>query len=839
MCDPFGNNFFTGPIYFDKLADMMRVEAWADSFIFDSSKFEVKSNNVFLETPNSIGLQEGGASPTRVVEYKESVQLGYQSEERATVKTSFTGRMNERKCHLHNGFYLGVDFMDGRLSYRLFVIYKDAVSLLRDNTATVDITGDIIAQDAYQAFTLYTNSYEDILEFVKKSGKEHLVGGYKTIIKNHILDYYQKNATAANLKAIYEQAPLYVLQEIPHELKVHDFEPLLKYDDSGDWWFDGWWKDTSDAVVRLLGSYKPTELHLLYDYLYSKPELLFELYRYSNHNAATICQILQTMQMMVDFGILKPAIAPQTVATFHNGVGYEIDSDIMQGESDKVNLNNYTIIQVPGPISSPTGLTTNKVSARGDTLIQGSYHPMDLIELITHHADGTTSTQIVPVLYVKLLADTEEWADVLAFVRVAGDLLAIIIAVATAGTASPLMAALLLLEGGLATADLGVMAFEKEIQEMEGGKEFLQAWNIIMLAGVATAAPALVRGALKLGLSLLRTAPASVRAFFKQCMTKLILEMNIAGFDPKKVKSVIFGAEEVFTNLSHLNQFQLTRLEDAGVAFVKGLDKEGKISGVMAYYKGEVIVKALDEIQARDILERLLGQTGSSLINSLDEMAAGVVTTSIMKRKIPMSFIEALKSMGKKESEIIEYFTRYHNDFGRIFLRQIEELVFKNPKLTETDAFVLWGYTTNFFYWDMNHWLRQGLYKSRTAHISRLLSNALAKVPKYSGSAYRALEITGENLTAFLQKHEKGKKVVFNDFASCGSSKEASFFDRSWKNVLLTLEVKNAPIISDFSDGIKIRGYAKEELLLLRGKEFIVDDTALIEGKYLIMLKEI
>lgn len=37
------------------------------------------------------------------------------------------------------------------------------------------------------------------------------------------------------------------------------------------------------------------------------------------------------------------------------------------------------------------------------------------------------------------------------------------------------------------------------------------------------------------------------------------------------------------------------------------------------------------------------------------------------------------------------------------------------------------------------------------------------------------------------------------------------------------MEVKNASIISDFADGIKIRGYAKDELLLLQGRKFEIE----------------
>lgn len=52
------------------------------------------------------------------------------------------------------------------------------------------------------------------------------------------------------------------------------------------------------------------------------------------------------------------------------------------------------------------------------------------------------------------------------------------------------------------------------------------------------------------------------------------------------------------------------------------------------------------------------------------------------------------------------------------------------------------------------------------------------------------------------------------------------------------MEVKNASIISDFADGIKIRGYAEDELLLLRGKKFVIKEYKEVNGKHYFELVE-
>lgn len=237
-------------------------------------------------------------------------------------------------------------------------------------------------------------------------------------------------------------------------------------------------------------------------------------------------------------------------------------------------------------------------------------------------------------------------------------------------------------------------------------------------------------------------------------------------------------------------------------------------------------------------IDAVLGRNGRTFIKG--RIAFGEVTKAIMKKEIPKDFLDALKKMGKSEDDILEYYTKYHNENDYIFLNGIEDILRKNKSITKTNAFTLWSYTTNHYYWDLNNWLRNGINAAKTKMISELLTDALYKMPKYNGTAFRALELSdGSVLDSFLKKHSKGRIVDYDDFVSCGSSTEAAFFDKPKKNVFLKMEVKNAPIISDFADGIKIRGYAKHELLLLQGRKFEVIEQVEEKGKYLVTLKEL
>ena len=107
------------------------------------------------------------------------------------------------------------------------------------------------------------------------------------------------------------------------------------------------------------------------------------------------------------------------------------------------------------------------------------------------------------------------------------------------------------------------------------------------------------------------------------------------------------------------------------------------------------------------------------------------------------------------------------------------------------------------------------------------------EMPKDFLNALKEFSKTEDDILDYYTKYHNE-----NDFVSCGSNTKAAFFNKAKKNVFLKMEVKNALIISDFADGIKIRGYAKDELLLLRERKFEIKNVEKIDDKYLITLIE-
>lgn len=214
------------------------------------------------------------------------------------------------------------------------------------------------------------------------------------------------------------------------------------------------------------------------------------------------------------------------------------------------------------------------------------------------------------------------------------------------------------------------------------------------------------------------------------------------------------------------------------------------------------------------------------------------IDPALMKRYLGKDFIKSLKKMDLDEQKILEYFSKYHNENYYRFLNDIEKLLLKYPKLSRDEALTLWGYTTDLFYDKLNYWLRLSKNSNKTKNLSKILTSALSKMPRYNGTLYRALKI--DDIDTFLIPFKQGSKVDFKEFLSCGSSKEAAFFNKSSKNVRIQfLEVKDAPIISDFADGIKFRSYKREEILLNKGSKFEVLNVKEINNIYYIQLKQL
>jgi hypothetical protein len=188
----------------------------------------------------------------------------------------------------------------------------------------------------------------------------------------------------------------------------------------------------------------------------------------------------------------------------------------------------------------------------------------------------------------------------------------------------------------------------------------------------------------------------------------------------------------------------------------------------------------------------------------------------------------------------------YHN--GRARQNFLDDLNFylikKNTyKLTHEEAFALWGYTTKFFYKELNDNLRKGINPDKTKEISELLNSALKKLPNYSGPRiYRGIAIEPAMLQSFIKDYSLGNTKLWNDFTSCGGSMSASFSGRAEVNVIFDIAHTTGKEISDLADGVMYGGMPRPEILIKAGSQFKVIAAPLFDQslqKWIIRVQQI
>jgi hypothetical protein len=189
-------------------------------------------------------------------------------------------------------------------------------------------------------------------------------------------------------------------------------------------------------------------------------------------------------------------------------------------------------------------------------------------------------------------------------------------------TANPGLLALAVADIAIAGTDIVVQTMAEELQKTPEGREFLETWKEIYLAGGIVTAIASTPQAIqsfykagnKLVLFAIKTKNFNYLNYARSFYLNVILEINIANFAGKTVKQVDFGAE-VFKNTSvSINFAGATRMQEAGVLFVKGLDEAGKEVGFLTFYKGEVIASGTAK-EVREALKVLWKARGAKLIN--------------------------------------------------------------------------------------------------------------------------------------------------------------------------------------------------------------------------------
>jgi hypothetical protein len=468
-----------------------------------------------------------------------------------------------------------------------------------------------------RAFILETYSYQEFDNLNRFLNFKNLkdISAAKAYFLEIFANALRNESDAVRLKFIYANIPDSILSNlstiIDNETFFNHLAILTKYDKDGI--FSGL-KDGSPAVIQIFKALKNSQNIL--DYYRKFPEKLNTIYYNLDGNSEYEGQQLSNRKILANILLILTMFSKaetKTDKTFTIGRGYKINTKLSElgsvfglGNSDSSTFflqqqkeettvkTTYNRDEFGVQDKNPT-TTTDVKTVDADQGAQ--YHPLDMVYLKDLSGEKET-TYLVPAIYLKALADAEEWEVVMQNIRIAADLVAVVIGVLTLPTGNPYFLLLAIADITLAGADLTIQVFREQILQLEGGEEFLNAWDkVYAVGGALTGGILLLSSFYKLGLKLL-TIPEVVKNIklqntIKTYMLKVFLEINISNFEGNNVKILTQETEVVTATSGAINEFKLKKLFEKECFLVSGnVAENGKaVEEFALVYKGEVIAQ--------------------------------------------------------------------------------------------------------------------------------------------------------------------------------------------------------------------------------------------------------
>lgn len=516
-------------------------------------------------------------------------------------------------------------------------------------------------QSAEKAIILETCSYQEFrdLNIVLGYGDiDNYDDDYKYFLKN-FADAFKKYENSESLKFIYGNIPETILSGLSVHIDNLTFFNHLEILSNGD--DSDIFKDSSSAVIQIfkaIGDPVP-----VLKYFRENPDKLNRIY-YNLDGSTEYDGKMQTNRMILaNIMMLFSMFAnndkrKKEAKSFTIGKEYTINSDILemgifQGSNDQYRdtffLQQQKEVQRNVKIVPKEGDPNATKTVKEDLDEGAQFHPLDMVYL-TDISGEKEEVYLVPAIYLKALADAEEWAVVQQNIRIAANLLAVVIGVATlATTGNPYFILLAAADISLAGADLTVQAFKEEIATYEGGKEFLAVWEeIYRVGGIALAGLTVVGGFYSGAAKLIaKMADGSAKNYLKTLVLKATLETNITNFQKNTIK--VLEPKEIF----HGAEYRAlgNTMAENGVVFLYG-QREGKFLNAYALvYKGEVI-EEFTKAEMHMFYKKWRKLQGEKLVEELEYLGGNLPDSSIVATTVKAE-IHAFEEGEKQFSNVI------------------------------------------------------------------------------------------------------------------------------------------------------------------------------------------
>jgi hypothetical protein len=546
-----------------------------------------------------------------------------------TVTTDLSGSVNMAQCCLSSVLHLGVAIKENKGVYIASWYYHDAEEKIVVSNNNYNVPFE------YKAININARDYYDLEAFIKEAvsfGSDSHLKQFRQRIINDFKKAFKTNSNDASaLKDLYESAPGFVINSLSNEQLWNDFIMLMDYDDDG---ITSGWRDGSNAVIKIL-QYIPDRDYLLKK-LKEDQSILLRIYDNLDgdqeingiemENRDWFCALLQGLSQ---FDKNKKAAG----VSYTIGRGYKVNSEV-KGNKIVLQQLSPSTTTIPDIRRDEFGVEENYGTKTINTLdavgAPVALEPLDFVTLVDAE---TGETEEVPALYLKRIDDIEDWALVMTFVYVGILIVSIILSAGTligaaAGTAGVTTSAGVLVLAGVDLAvsvtDLTMFALKDVLDEKNW---FVQNWDkIAIAAGIGAFSPVLLKGIILKGPKLLGalenmgkslTKP-NLKNYIRSLVASAIMNMEIANFTKGTLKIIdtTIDAKGILTNFSTQ---AVTRLQKAGVLFIKGQMQVGKKvkEGVIVIYKGEILVSG-EASRVRNAFKDIWNASDSKLLNRLD-----------------------------------------------------------------------------------------------------------------------------------------------------------------------------------------------------------------------------
>lgn len=472
-----------------------------------------------------------------------------------------------------------------------------------------------------------------------------------TFFIREFTNFLTSSESSDDLYQVYGDLPasFIVKIQLSTDVVAKHLKILTKEDDTG--WFS-WTRDTSSLLIKVMGMFR--KFQEAADYFWKNPKVLTEIY----DNLDGRSEILgQSMSNRILFASVlnkfaasdknaKRKITPNALVSTGS---YFIESNILELNDTLNTMKGIMSFDWDFDYKDAVFLQQKRkvkqnvkiVSKEGDPLAEETgtedvdpgylYHPMNLV-CYSYDSETGQKAELVTALFIKALADEKEWTEVLKYIRIGGDIVAIIAGLVTVGAAGEL-SLLAITDLALASIDLSLMDEDvrKWLSQYPEGKWFVENWDLIYaLVGAGIMSVVIMEGILTYGpvllenLKNLKNVKGNYRIFTEQ-LEKLIAELE--AYQARNATNVIEEVTLVGEKNSLLKKLlQLVSSPGENLQFiVEDIAKKGlsvkKISQTEyeVYYKGTSIFEG-KEYEAGAFLRKHLWKSLRKSTEELDKI---------------------------------------------------------------------------------------------------------------------------------------------------------------------------------------------------------------------------